>query len=142
MKTGRPRIHGDEYLGGDGRWWVRTPTGRKRRAVAVMEKIIGKLIPKGFHVHHRDGNCTNDLPDNLELLSASKHSQKQKGIKNKRKGHPGEDHPRAKLTWKNVRLIRKLYDTRNYSQSKLAKQFNVHQTMVGKIVGGKAWQKT
>ena len=30
-------------------------------------------IPKGFHIHHKDGNPSNNSLDNLECISAEKH---------------------------------------------------------------------
>ena len=31
-------------------------------------------IPKGFHIHHKDGDTENNSPDNLQALSASAHA--------------------------------------------------------------------
>ena len=39
---------------------------------AVWQAIYGE-IPHGCHVHHRDGNRTNNHPSNLELLAAAEH---------------------------------------------------------------------
>lgn len=38
----------------------------------VWEKENGQ-IPKGYHIHHKDGDKTNNLIKNLECLSASDH---------------------------------------------------------------------
>jgi hypothetical protein len=49
--------------------------GYKRRVrlhVYIWEKLNGK-IPKGYHVHHIDGNTQNNEPENLVLLSVSEH---------------------------------------------------------------------
>ena len=35
--------------------------------------FIGE-IPKGYHVHHKDGNKQNNRVDNLEILSPKEHS--------------------------------------------------------------------
>lgn len=49
----------------------------KRRSVAihilVVEHFIGE-IPKGFHVHHKDGNKQNNRVDNLEMLTPKEHA--------------------------------------------------------------------
>lgn len=38
----------------------------------VYEDAHGK-IPDGYHVHHKDGNKTNNVLSNLELISESEH---------------------------------------------------------------------
>jgi len=152
---GRPyakKKKGEEYLGADGRWWVRDykfkgeykKRGRKkaeRRAVVVMERKLGRLIPKGFHVHHRDRDITNDNINNLELISVSQHiTNTHLGKKNLAKGHLGEQHPKAKLTTKLVKKIKKMYNSGKYSQQKLATKFNVHQTTISCVVTGRSWK--
>jgi hypothetical protein len=39
-------------------------------------------VPEGFHIHHKDGDFTNDHPDNLELLSNSEHQKKHRAEDN------------------------------------------------------------
>ena len=41
----------------------------------VAENKFGK-IPKGYHVDHVDGNCFNNSPENLQLLSPKEHAKK------------------------------------------------------------------
>lgn len=47
----------------------------------IYQEYFGE-IPKGYHIHHIDGNCVNNHITNLEALSPSEHSkihsQKQK----------------------------------------------------------------
>lgn len=47
---------------------------RKRLHVYIWEKLNG-AIPKGYEVHHKDKDKTNNEPDNLELLSKSIHAK-------------------------------------------------------------------
>lgn len=47
---------------------------RKRLHVYIWEQEKGE-IPKGFQVHHIDGNKFNNCVENYSLLSASKHSE-------------------------------------------------------------------
>ena len=44
----------------------------KRIHVLVAENFIGE-IPKGFHVHHKDGNKQDNKADNLEIVSTLEH---------------------------------------------------------------------
>lgn len=46
----------------------------KRLHVYVWEYFNGS-IPNGYHIHHKDFNKNNNELENLELLSASKHSK-------------------------------------------------------------------
>lgn len=55
----------------------------KRLHRAVWEYHNGE-IPKGFHVHHKDGDRSNNSIDNLELMAASAHlSEHGKDERNK-----------------------------------------------------------
>lgn len=44
----------------------------KRVHVMVAEHFIGE-IPKGYHVHHKDGNRQNNVVTNLEIIHPAKH---------------------------------------------------------------------
>lgn len=128
---------GEEYLGADGRWWVRpVGGGRRRRAVYLMEKALGFKIPKGFHVHHSKGDPAND--DLLELRSAGSHARHHQLNKpNPKKGRKGEAHSH-KLTNRKVRRIRRLYKS-GWRQQALADRFRVHQTLISAIVTRRSW---
>lgn len=39
----------------------------------VAEQKIGRELKKGEIVHHIDGNSLNNHPENLEIMSQSKH---------------------------------------------------------------------
>ena len=47
----------------------------------VWEQINGRKRPKGYHIHHIDGNTWNNRPENLQLLVSkthlSEHSKKR-----------------------------------------------------------------
>lgn len=42
--------------------------------ILVAEKLLGRKLVKGEDVHHKDENKENNSPDNLQILSKSKHS--------------------------------------------------------------------
>lgn len=46
---------------------------RGKRLHRVVWQHFNGDIPKGFHVHHKDGNRANNQVDNLELLSSKEH---------------------------------------------------------------------
>lgn len=41
----------------------------------VVEKVIGRYLDTKEHIHHKDGNKTNNHPDNLEIMSHNDHSR-------------------------------------------------------------------
>jgi hypothetical protein len=55
-----------------GYWISSIAHPRKRMHVVVWEFNNGKVL-KGFHVHHIDGNKSNNSIENLKLLSKSEH---------------------------------------------------------------------
>ena len=44
-----------------------------REHILVMEKKLGHPIPKGYNVHHINGNTRDNRPENLELYSIGEH---------------------------------------------------------------------
>ena len=52
----------------------------------------------------------------------------------------GEDHPGAKLTDEDVKEIRHLYSTGNYTQQEIAKGFPVGRSQIANILCGLEWK--
>lgn len=52
----------------------------KRIHNLVAEHFIGE-IPKGYHVHHKDGNKQNNIVTNLEIIHPSKHREETLKVK-------------------------------------------------------------
>jgi len=40
----------------------------------IMENHIGRFLKRCEIVHHKDGNCSNDTIENLEIMTQSKHA--------------------------------------------------------------------
>lgn len=86
--TGRPEfIHfnGVEFrrMGGARSYYLsqfKSNHERKTKAVglhvAIFKFYSGKKIPKGFHVHHKDGDPFNNAFENLECIPVKEHAKK------------------------------------------------------------------
>jgi hypothetical protein len=48
----------------------------------IYEQHHGIKIPKGYHIHHIDGNHNNNEISNLEMLTANEHAQKHGFLNN------------------------------------------------------------
>lgn len=48
----------------------------------IYEEYTGVKIPKGYHIHHIDGNHNNNDPKNLEMLTPDEHAKKHGFLNN------------------------------------------------------------
>ena len=103
----------------------------------VAAAFIG-TCPEGLEVNHKDGDKANNHVDNLEYVTHSKNIKHAYKI-GLLKARTGEDNNLAKLTEMEVKLIRELYDTGEYSQKLLAEVFEVNRTTINKIINKKIW---
>ncbi len=102
---------------------------------------IHRLVAEHFldrdesEVNHIDGNKKNNNVSNLEWCSRSfnmKHAH-DKGLRN----HKLDNHPRTKLSIKDVEYIRSNYPQK--TQVMLAAEFDIHPTTVASIVKRRSW---
>lgn len=97
----------------------------------VAFSFLGKR-PKGYHIHHKDGNSYNNIPQNLEYLSPFAHAQTvQRRV--------GEENGFSKLTEGDVRQIRKLWNSNELTQEEIANMFGIEQMAVSSIIRKKTW---
>ena len=52
---------------------VAEPNAWRPRAVVAWELANGRAVPRGFVIHHVDGNPLNDDPANLACLTRAEH---------------------------------------------------------------------
>ena len=52
----------------------KNPHMGRSRARRLMKRVLRRLLHRNEHVHHKDGDPTNNSLENLEILSASAHS--------------------------------------------------------------------
>lgn len=104
----------------------------------VAEAFIGPR-PVGFEVNHLDGVKTNNHDNNLSYVSPGdniRHAVKT-GLFN----NGGENHYGAKLTWDDVRSMRKAYAVGKITQKVLATQYSIGADEVSRIINFKRWKK-
>lgn len=114
----------------------RVQIDRKMRSVhsLVAEAFIGPR-PNGMLCCHNDGNPLNNHYKNLRWGTP-----KENQADRKRHGtyHNGETIVQSKLTWEDVRYIRKVHS--NLGTKKLADAFKVDRTTIQGIVKFKTWK--
>lgn len=99
-------FNGVKYsLMGSGKYYLASHKSNEDRKkakglhVAVWEYHNQKEVPKGFHVHHIDGNNLNNSIENLEILSVKEHRKKHP-IKDREKNKKQLDLAREKaIEW-------------------------------------------
>lgn len=100
--------------------------------ILVAEAFIGPK-PIGMEVNHINGNKKDNRPQNLEYCTRSFNNQHCYSL-GLRKGIRGEKNPHCKISDTDVQKIRDLYQTGNYTQKQLAKQFGSTQAHISCIV--------
>jgi hypothetical protein len=96
--------------------------------ILVASAFIGPR-PEGYHLHHKDGDHTNNRPENLEyLLGREHHSLHSRGEKNNR----------SRLVPEQVREIRRLL-AEGRTQKSIADMYGVNEVSVHLIYKGKHW---
>ena len=137
----KPSILNSGYLS------VRTTTGKRNSKIHIL---IHKAVAYTFlenpnclpEVNHKDGNKTNNHVDNLEWCTSHENQQHKYDIglfdKNKIRG---ENNGAAKLTWDDVKYIRKNYipRSREYGSRALARKFNVAHITILSILHNETW---
>ena len=93
--------------------FVRRKTDRIH--VLVAKHFIGD-IPKGYHVHHKDGNKQNNFVGNLEIIHPSSH------------WHETEKN--------NHRVIQGLNDYNRYTKTRKIQQFTLDGVFLAEYVNG------
>ena len=146
---------------GEGRVWKKVPKRCRKRVVTMSNgyfavfvcsegKSIGAMahrlvyrhfygpIPEGLTVNHKDGNKTNNHPDNLEVMNDFEQMRHARDVL--KVGTNGERNPGAKLTAEIVREIRRRISA-GESRKALAKEYGVGTSAIGKIHRNERWRE-
>lgn len=132
---------------GYGKFWLNGKTIPAHRAVYEFE--IGP-IPKGLIVCHRCDSppCVN--PTHLFLGTNASNSADMVGKSRQSKGKDhvvailpnrprGSQHHNARFTEEQVIEMRRLYDSGEWSQRRIARKYNASQPVIQRIVTRNAW---
>lgn len=124
----------------DGYKKVNLVMGGKKRRQFMIHRLVSKMfIPNPENkpeVNHKDGNKQNNNIDNLEWVTKRENARHawDNGLK---EAIIGENCSWHKLTDKDVRDIRDMYETGEYTQVELGKRFDVAHQTISKIVNYK-----
>lgn len=107
---------------------------------------VHRLVAKAFipnpdelpEVNHIDGNKINNTVENLEWCTPSQNQLHAYRIGLQVHVH-GSGHFAAKISEKDVLLIRKMYKVDKIHQWKIGEKFGINQQNVSLICSGKAW---
>ncbi len=100
--------------------------------------------PNGKEVNHKDLNFLHNCYRNLEYVSHIEniHHAVRHGALFGHGGYTGEDNYNSKLTWREVRKIRKEYGwfgKDGLSTYALADKYGISQLVISKIINNKIW---
>ena len=99
-------------------------------------------IPQGLTINHKDGDCSNNSPDNLELATYSEQQLHANNVLGTGSGanQNGEDSHRAKISARDVVEIKRRR-ANGEMLSSIAKDYGICFQQVSRIALGKRWKK-
>ncbi len=108
---------------------------------AVWLVVKKQPVPEGLEINHKDGDPTNNDPENLEVVTRQEnmlHAGRVLGVLGK-KEQRGERNACAKLTAEQVMEIRQIWKMKAMTQAMLAERYGVSQGTISAVVLGKSW---
>jgi hypothetical protein len=93
-------------------------------------------IPSGLLVCH---HCDNRLCVNPDHLFVGTHKDNLRDMVEKGRSNKGQKNVRARLTEDQVRQIRSMYSTGNYTQRAIGEEFGVGQKVISQIINKDTW---
>lgn len=123
----------------DGYLTVNVGNKYRRKTYQLVMDVWGDTKPKDMThptIDHIDGDLSNNHIDNLQWLERSDNTAKS----HKTKPRLGVDHGRAKLSEKDIKNIRSLYSTGNYTLASLGRKYNVSYQHIKRVISNKQWK--
>ena len=127
-----------------GYYYVHLCDGVHHTKLCKLHRVVAQaFIPnpnKLPQVNHKNGDKSDNSVDNLEWCDAFHNMQHaiNTGLFNV----VGEHNPSAKLNYNDVKHIREIYvkGSRKFGTNALAKEYNVSNVLIGKIVRYEIWK--
>ena len=120
------------------------PTRQERHYILLHRLVwmaVNGEIPGGLEINHKNGNKRDNRIDNLELLTHAGNALHAHRVLGTASGYSaGESNSRAKLTWEQVREIRRLW-LNLHTQAEIAALFNMSHQSISNIVNNKSWHE-
>lgn len=113
-------------------------TPNEEQTLWAYNTVYGKV-----QVNHIDGNKLNNHIDNLEWSTGKENTKHayDNGLSSPiPPDNKGETNGQSKLTKEQVLEIRRLYEELNYTQTELAKIYNLNSSTISMIVTRKRWK--
>ena len=132
-----PHIRKDLHL------QVKLHCGKKWRTRKIHQLVLEAFVgpcPSGMMCRHLNGDPANNRLENLKWGTRSENQldSVQHGT-HYSSGRYGEDHPTAKLSNKDRRLIIYQYSTGLFNKSELSRLYKVSRTNIRALVNGNLW---
>lgn len=120
--------------------WIRLEGRRIRRSYLAHRLIAAAFhgpCPVGKEVNHKNGNKTDNRPQNLEYVTKgeNEHHAHVTGLKS----HLGEKNPLARLTEQLVTECRERY-AKGVSQAQMARELGISQPGLSLAIRGINWK--
>jgi hypothetical protein len=120
--------------------------GKVQPAARVCWQLYKGSIPDGLQVCHTCDNTSCVRLKHLFLGTPKENTQDMisKGRQRFPGGKRGEENATSILTWKKVRLIRRIWKTRTSKMTKaaLGRRFNVDRNTIRQVVTNLTWRET
>lgn len=105
----------------------------------IMETFHGEC-PSGMEVNHKNGDKTDNRLSNLEYVTLQENMHHSWNVLGRPNMAKGEGHGMSKLTDNDVREIRRLFETGQYTKVAIGKMFNVTHKAIERVVTRRNWK--